>query len=167
MVFWWRFPYERNSRLKNHSRSQSHVTTDGQSVSLSWCQNPSGAQNQIFVNIRQLWVRWCGAPSLTSGWVCRLQCLLASPVHSRVRVPWDSWPHVTVPDSRLPQPGGSPRHWVPFSSPPTTRRATVEVFDPQKQGGLVIPPGTGFPFHRLLRLAGLRWRYSIPRSRLA
>jgi hypothetical protein len=22
-----------------------------------------------------------------------------------------------------------PRHWVPFSSPPTTRRATVEVFD--------------------------------------
>jgi hypothetical protein len=23
-----------------------------------------------------------------------------------------------------------PRHWVPFSSPPTTRRATVEVFDP-------------------------------------
>jgi hypothetical protein len=24
----------------------------------------------------------------------------------------------------------TPRHWVPFSSPPTTRRATVEVFDP-------------------------------------
>jgi hypothetical protein len=24
------------------------------------------------------------------------------------------------------------------------------------------PPGTGFPFRRLLRLAGLRWRYSIP-----
>jgi hypothetical protein len=23
-----------------------------------------------------------------------------------------------------------PRHWVPFSSPPTTRRATVEVSDP-------------------------------------
>jgi hypothetical protein len=23
----------------------------------------------------------------------------------------------------------SPRHWVPFSSPPTTRRATVEVFE--------------------------------------
>jgi hypothetical protein len=27
-------------------------------------------------------------------------------------------------------PGYTPRHWVPFSSPPTTRRATVEVFDP-------------------------------------
>jgi hypothetical protein len=24
----------------------------------------------------------------------------------------------------------SPRHWVPFSSPPTTRRATVKVFEP-------------------------------------
>jgi hypothetical protein len=23
-----------------------------------------------------------------------------------------------------------PRHWVPFSSPPTTRRAAVEVFEP-------------------------------------
>jgi hypothetical protein len=23
----------------------------------------------------------------------------------------------------------SPRHWVPFSSPPTTRRATVEIFE--------------------------------------
>jgi hypothetical protein len=26
--------------------------------------------------------------------------------HSQVRVPWDSWPHFTVSDSRLPQPGG-------------------------------------------------------------
>jgi hypothetical protein len=27
-------------------------------------------------------------------------------------------------------PSYTPRHWVPFSSPPTTHRATVEVFDP-------------------------------------
>jgi hypothetical protein len=39
--------------------------------------------------------------------------------HSRVRVPWDSRPYFTVSDSRLP-----------FLSPPMTRRATVEVFDP-------------------------------------
>jgi hypothetical protein len=39
--------------------------------------------------------------------------------HSRVRVPWDSRPYFTVSDSRLP-----------FLSPPTTLRATVEVFDP-------------------------------------
>jgi hypothetical protein len=30
------------------------------------------------------------------------------------------------------------------------------VFNPQEQGGPVIPPGTGLLFHRLLRLAGLR-----------
>jgi hypothetical protein len=39
--------------------------------------------------------------------------------HSRVRVPLDSRPYFTVPDLRLP-----------FPSPPTTRRVTVEVFDP-------------------------------------
>jgi hypothetical protein len=35
---------------------------------------------------------------------------------------------------------------------------------PQEQGGLVIPPGTVFPFRLLLRLAGLQWRYSNPPS---
>jgi hypothetical protein len=66
--------------------------------------------------------------------------------HSQVRVSLDSWPHFTVADSRLPQPGGpGPR-----------------IYTPQEQGDLVMPPGTGFPFRRLLRLAGLRWRYSTP-----
>jgi hypothetical protein len=66
--------------------------------------------------------------------------------HSRVRVLRDSWTHFSVSDSRLPQPGG-----------PGTR-----IYIPQDQGGPVIPPGTGYPFSRLLRLAGLRWRYSNP-----
>jgi hypothetical protein len=39
--------------------------------------------------------------------------------HSWVRVPWDSRPYFTVSDSRLPS-----------SSPHTSRRAMVEVFDP-------------------------------------
>jgi hypothetical protein len=38
---------------------------------------------------------------------------------SRVRVPWDSRPYFTVSDLRRL-----------FSSPPTTRRVMVEVFDP-------------------------------------
>jgi hypothetical protein len=38
---------------------------------------------------------------------------------SRVRVHWNSWPNFTVSNLRFP-----------FSSPPTTRRVTVEVFDP-------------------------------------
>jgi hypothetical protein len=33
---------------------------------------------------------------------------------------------------------------------------------PHEQGVPVIPPGTGIPFRRLLRLTGLRRRYSIP-----
>jgi hypothetical protein len=39
--------------------------------------------------------------------------------HSRVRVPWNSRPYFTVSDSTLL-----------ISSLPTTRRTTVEVFDP-------------------------------------
>jgi hypothetical protein len=56
---------------------------------------------------------------LTRGRIYRLQILLAlASAHFRVQLPWDSWPHFTVLDSRLP-----------FSSAPTTRRVTVEVFD--------------------------------------
>jgi hypothetical protein len=49
--------------------------------------------------------------------------------YSRVRVPRDSCPYFTASDSKLPKPGGSgPR-----------------IYNPQEQGGPVIPPGTGFP----------------------
>jgi hypothetical protein len=67
--------------------------------------------------------------------------------HSRVRVSRDSWSYFTVSDSGLPPPTWrarspylylpgtewpiyTPRHWVPFSSPLTTRRATVKIFEP-------------------------------------
>jgi hypothetical protein len=56
--------------------SQSYVTTDGQSASLSWCQAPSVAQGQISVTVRQLRLSWGGAPSLKRGRACRLQLLL-------------------------------------------------------------------------------------------
>jgi hypothetical protein len=64
--------------------------------------------------------------------------------HFQFRVQLDSLPHFTVSNSRLPQHGGP----------------GLRICIPQDQGGPVIPPGTGFPFRRLLRLAGLRWRYS-------
>jgi hypothetical protein len=56
---------------------QGYVMTDGQSAILSSCQGPSGAQDQIFITVRQLRVCWCGEPSLTRGEVYRLQLLLA------------------------------------------------------------------------------------------
>jgi hypothetical protein len=70
-------------------------------------------------------------------------------IRSWVRVPRGSWSCFTLSDSRLPQPGGpGPRSYIP-----------------QGQGEPVIPPGTGFPFRRLLRLARLRWKYSDPPPR--
>jgi hypothetical protein len=64
--------------------------------------------------------------------------------HSRVRIPRDSRPYFSVSDSTLPQPGGpGPR-----------------IYIPQEQGGPVILSGTGFSFSRLVRLAGLRWKWN-------
>jgi hypothetical protein len=73
--------------------------------------------------------------------------------HSLNRVPRNSWTYFTVSDSRLPQTWGSrpriyippgagwpsytPRNRIPFSSPPTTRRATVEYSNPPPQGLLM------------------------------
>jgi hypothetical protein len=54
--------------------------------------------------------------------------------------------HTLLSHLRLLQPGGS----------------GSRIYNPQEQGGPVIPPGTGFPLPRLLRLAGLRWRYCNP-----
>jgi hypothetical protein len=39
-------------------------------------KHPSGAQDQIFITVRQLRVCWYSAPSLTWGRVCRLKLLL-------------------------------------------------------------------------------------------
>jgi hypothetical protein len=41
---------------------------------------------------------------------------------------WARSPYLYPPGTGWP--GYTPRHWVPFSSPFTTRRATVDVFDP-------------------------------------
>jgi hypothetical protein len=63
--------------------------------------------------------------------------------------------YFAVPDPTLSQPGGPgpciyipqeedgpvipPRHWVPFSPPPTTRRDIVEVFEPTSMWGPLLP----------------------------
>jgi hypothetical protein len=105
------------------SQSQSHIATDSQSISKSWCRAPSVAHDQIFITVWQLRSCFCGAPSLRRGRVCLLYTSYAAGPRQRslspVRVPWDSWPYFTLSDLRLP-----------FSSSPTTRRVTVEVFEP-------------------------------------
>jgi hypothetical protein len=95
-----------------------------------------------FLLVRQLRVCSCGAPSLKRGPVCRLT--IAGPrqrSQSGVRVPRDSLTHLLsqiktrrVRSPYLYSPGTgwpsyTPRHWIPFSPSPETRRATVEEFE--------------------------------------
>jgi hypothetical protein len=93
-------------------------------------KHPSGAYDQIFITCVTVTVLflWGALSDEKSGlsFLCA-----AGPCQrnlSRVQVPWDLRP--TVSHLRLP-----------FSSPPTTRRVTVEVFDPAST--------------RVLRLVGL------------
>jgi hypothetical protein len=113
---------------------------------IMWCENNFFFLLEIF--FRQLRVSYFVAPSLTRGRVCNLLLLLllasAVPLESESRGTQD---HILLTQFlRLSQPGGP----------------GPCIYIPQEQGGPVIPPGTGFPFRRLLRLAGTRWRYSIP-----
>jgi hypothetical protein len=82
-------------------------------------KHPSGASDQIFITCVTVTVLflWGALSDETSGlsFVCATGPCQRS--LSRVRVPWDLRPYCTVSDLRLP-----------FSSPPTTCRVTVEVF---------------------------------------
>jgi hypothetical protein len=92
-------------------------------------KHPSGAYDQIFITARQLRVCWCGALTLTRGRVCPLQFLLA--LANGVILGPSPLVLVTifiVSDSRLP-----------FSSPPTTLRVTVEVFNPASTRVVSLP----------------------------
>jgi hypothetical protein len=132
--------------LPSQSQSQSYLTTDGQSVSLSWCQAPIwGVRSDFlllsrscgFVDVgRSLW-RENGSAVYNCCWSSAAQSFLGPSPAGLVT-------YFTVSDLRLPQPGG-----------PGT-----PIYTPHEQCGPVIPPATGFPFRHLLRLAGLRWRYS-------
>jgi hypothetical protein len=107
------------------------LRTDGQSVS----------HDQIFFLYWQLRASWCGASSLTSGWVCNLLMHLLQALAEQSHL------------------GPSPR---------THDDILLFHFRLPKPGGLLCPPGTGWPsytpgrwvpFSRFLRFTGLRWKY--------
>jgi hypothetical protein len=128
----------------------------GQSVLVS--STPSGAYDQICITVRQLWVCCCGALSLTTERVCRLQLLLV--LASAVILEFESRrtrEHILLLRFETPPtwrtrspylyptatgwPSYTPRHSVHFSSPPTTRSGTVEVFEPAStRGPLTVSP---------------------------
>jgi hypothetical protein len=68
--------------LSFNSRSQSHIATDGQSVSKTLCRAPSGAHDQIFITVWQLRSCICGATSLIRGRVCLCIFCWPSPAQS-------------------------------------------------------------------------------------
>jgi hypothetical protein len=107
--------------------SESYFTTDGQSASLSWYKAPIRGLQPDFYFRTEYVIRLTVTFLIPWGALfderTRLPFVCAvGPCQrnlSRVLVSWDLRPYFTVSDLRLP-----------FSSPPTTRRVTVEVFDP-------------------------------------
>jgi hypothetical protein len=112
-----------------------------QSANLSWCQAP---QDFCYCQTVAGLLMWYAFSDERKGLSFTTAAGPRQRSHSRVEVPRDSRPYSAVSDSRLLPPKG------PGPS----------IYIPQEQGGPVIPTGTAFPFRRLLRLAGLRWRYS-------
>jgi hypothetical protein len=95
-----------------------YITTDGQPASLSWYKAPIwGLRPDLYYVYDSYGLLLVGRPLWREDFI-----YAAGPCQrnlSLVRVPWISRPYFTVSHLRLP-----------FSSPPTTRRVTVEVFDP-------------------------------------
>jgi hypothetical protein len=125
---WWPVHHSKSSfylTLFNQcslSLSLSYITTDGQSASLSWNKAPVWGLRPDFYYCQTFacFLMWGALSDERTGLSFTIAPGPRRLSHFRVRVPWDSWPYFTVSDSRLP-----------FSSPPTIRRVTVEVFDPQ------------------------------------
>jgi hypothetical protein len=114
-------------RTQLSSLSKS-IATDCQSVSKSWCRASSGAHDHIFITVWHLrsflWGPLCDERTSLSFVYAAGPCQRSL---SRVRVPLDSRLYFTISVLRLP-----------FSSPPTTRRVTVEVFEPTSPDVQVI-----------------------------
>jgi hypothetical protein len=108
--------------------------------------------HQIFSAVKHLRSSCWEVPSLTRGRVCNLFEQFVATLWSKSRRTHGNilLSHLLLYVSLL--------LYVTVSlEPPPIWRAI-----PQEQGGPVIPPYTGFPFCRLLRLKGLRWRHSNP-----
>jgi hypothetical protein len=107
------------------AESETYITTDGQSASLSWNKAPIWGLRPDFCYCQTVagLMTWGALSEKRTGLSFTIVSCPRQRSHFWVRVPWDSLPYFTVSDSRLP-----------FSSPPTTRRATVEVFDPASYG---------------------------------
>jgi hypothetical protein len=129
--------------------NRRYFTTDGQSVSqsvsMSWCRTNSGTCDQILLPVGRLLSKSCGLVSVGRPLWRQDESVVCSAI-TQLFKSRRTRNHTLLSLLRLPQPGG-----------PVSR-----IYILQEQGRPVISPGTGFPLRRLLRLAGLQWRYSNP-----
>jgi hypothetical protein len=118
------FPFaDAHTELPIDSKWKSHCDwrSVSQSVSKSFVSSPNwGSWPDIYycLTVTVLFL-WGALSDERAGLSFTIAADPHQRSHSRVRIPCDSRPRFTVSDSRLP-----------FSSPPTTSRVTVEVFDP-------------------------------------
>jgi hypothetical protein len=130
----------------NSSQSQSYITTVGQSACLFWCQTVVGLlmwgafsderMGLLFINCC-----WSSPAQSFSGPGPTGLIIIFYSLRFETRPTWRARsPYLYPPGTGWPS--YTPRHWVPFSSPPKTRRATVEEFEnPPPRRGLSITVG--------------------------
>jgi hypothetical protein len=123
----------------DQSQSQGHFTTGGlPPIISSWRQAPWDPRqlilfsNWTFLVIvlmqHPLW-REDGSVVYNFCWSSPAQSFSGPSLRFGTPKTWRARsPYLYPPGTG--RPGYTPRHWVPFSSPPTTRRAIAEVFDP-------------------------------------
>jgi hypothetical protein len=112
-LFW--LPTELSIKSKSHCHWRSVSQSVSQSVLVS---SPIWGSFITALQLRSLFL-WGALSDERTGLSFTIAASARQRSLSWVRVPWDSRPYFTLSDLRLP-----------FSSPPTTRRGTVEVFDP-------------------------------------
>jgi hypothetical protein len=129
------------SRIKSKSKSHCDWRSISQKVLVSspiW-----GSWPDIYYRLTVMVLFLCGA--LSDERTSLSFVYAAGPcqrILSRVRVFWYSRSYFTVSDMRLP-----------FSSPPTTRRVTVEVFDPASTRLVTLWFLQAYPLPRIRVLA--------------
>jgi hypothetical protein len=129
------------------SQSQSYITTDRQSANLSWCQAPIWGPKpdfyycQTVVDLlmwsvlsderRSVVYNYCW-PSPAKSFLARNprgnhDHIFLSQIRDCPNLECQV-PYLCPPGTRWPS--YNHRHWIPFSLPPTTRRAEFHVFEP-------------------------------------
>jgi hypothetical protein len=136
---------------QSQSQSQSYITTDGRSASLSWNKAPIWSLRPDFYYCQIIagLLIWVALSDERTGLPFTIAAGPRQRSHSRV---WVAAGFVTIFYS------------LKLETPPIWRVRFPYVYPPGT-GWPIYTPGTGFPFRRLLRLAGLRWTYSNPPPR--